>query len=95
LQALAYRVRNEDAKDGEKMSATVAPGKKVSMYDYMKGVVETVVGKGNGEMVLSFLYGRLVNAEFPPTIDSKFLFDEIAEGKHKTTLGEARTLVSK
>lgn len=65
------------------------------MYDYYKNVVESVVGKGNGEMVLSLLYGRLVSLDTPPTANTKFLYDEIAEGNHKSTLGEARGIVSK
>lgn len=92
LQALVLRVRNEDAKDGEEMATKPADGKKVSMYDYMKDtVLGGVVGKGNSELVLSFLYGRIVNSEFPPHSSTRFFFDEVAAGSHKTPLGEVRT----
>lgn len=92
LQALVLRVRNEDAKDGEEMATTKAEGKKVSMYEYMaSNVLGGVVGKGNAEMVLSYLLGRIVNAEFPPKANTRFFFDEVAAGSHKTPLGEVRT----
>lgn len=77
------------------MATAVAPGKKMSMYGYYLDVVETVVGKGNAQMVLSFLYGRLVSQDSPMTTATQFLFNEIAEGRHKKELGEARTLVAK
>lgn len=78
------------------MATTPAEGKKVSMYDYMKDtVLGGVVGKGNSELVMCYIYGRIVSSENPPRVGTRFFFDETLEGKHKTALGEVRTLLAK
>ena len=65
------------------------------MYGYMRSIVDGVVGPENGELVLSLIYGRIVSKDSPPASNTRFLFDEVMEGKHKTILGEARTIVEK
>lgn len=93
LKMLALQVRNEDAKEGEPMSTNIAEGKNISAFDYVLKQVEGVVGKGKGTQALSYLYGRVVNTDSPPTSTTRFLYNEVIEGKHKTTLGEVRTII--
>lgn len=73
------------------MATLPAEGKKVSIYRYMADtVIGNVVEKANAEQVLSYMYGRVINQEFPPKENTRFLFDEVMAGSHKKVLGEAR-----
>jgi hypothetical protein len=86
LRTLRMRLQQAEKAGGAPMPIVASEGKTMSMYSFLVSKVD--------EVTLSYLYGRVVTDETPPLMATKFLLDEVMEGKHTVTLEEARKLAT-
>lgn len=81
LAALTMRVRHAESAGGQPMPTRPAEGKQISMYHFMLSQIS--------QPTLCFIYGRVIDESSPPLLSTKFLLDEVMEGKHTDELKEA------
>jgi hypothetical protein len=82
LTGLIARIQADDLEDADDMPITPLDGKSMSMYGYLTSLVSP--------SVLSFLYGRVISQQTPPTLATRWLIDEVRSGKLDDVIDEVR-----
>ena len=68
-----------------------SPGREQSIYSYLH---DQVSGYGDPELILSYLYGRVICKDTPPMMTTSFLIKELDEGKHGDVIPEVAKAVA-
>lgn len=74
---LVVELRALDSDQSDLMPVAVAPGKKVSMYGYLCSLIDQHVGKDAHGPVLTYLLGRVISKDTPPSRNVKELLDRL------------------
>jgi hypothetical protein len=85
LSGLVARIQADDQDEAPDMPVKPQEGKTMSMYGYLTSLVSH-----KAEPVLSYLYGRVITQDTPPTMATRWLIDELRSGKYDDVVDEVR-----
>lgn len=92
LATLKMRIQQADKQGGNTFPTEPREGKTTSMYEFLLDRVAKA-GASDPEVTLSYLYGRVISKATPPSYATKFLVDELVEGKHGSEFSEVERVV--
>lgn len=94
LTALMERCVIADANSSAAMPTQPSEGKQVSMYHYLRNMIDEEAQSNIHGVVLSYLLARVVAVNTPPPAAMEFLIHELRAGKHKAAIAEAYKLAT-
>lgn len=89
LFELVQQLRELDKSTDSPMPTVAQDGKTTSMYHYLVSLANRIAGDGMGTAVLSYLLGRVVTQQTPPSIALRTFVTDLRDGKYHEELKEA------